>query len=361
MRFIRDSLPVIAFYLTIIINTSIVTYIYPNGWKLPHVVPFFKNGDPDEVGNYRPISLLPILSKILEKIVSNQLIAYLENNNLLSHTQHGFRPRLSTETALMKLSESIYKNIDEKNISLLILLDLSKAFDSVSHNILLRKCMNLSIDPLWFKSYLENRNQCVRLGNNISSPKQVEFGVPQGSILGPVLFIIYINDMARVLRDCLLIQYADDSQILLKGSIYELDILIERAENLLNEAKRYFQRNGLNINESKTKCMFIGSRQYIAQIPEDTVINFNGFAINKSESVKNLGVYYDQYMLFNYHVNEISKKINGTLIFLNRMKNRFDNEMRSIVVQSLALSIINYCIKIWGSTTKQQVQRVQKL
>ena len=94
--------------------------------------------------------------------------------------------------------------------------------------------------------------------------------------------------MARVLRDCLLIQYADDSQILLKGSIYDLNILIERAENLLNEAKRYFQRNGLNINESKTKCMFIGSRQYIAQIPEDTVINFNGFIINKSESVKNL-------------------------------------------------------------------------
>ena len=112
----------------VIVNTSIVTYLYPNSWKLPHVIPFFKSGDPDEVGNYRPISLLPIISKLLEKIISNQLIEYLENNNLLSHTQHSFRPHISTETALMKLSENIYKNIDEKKISLLILLDLSKAF-----------------------------------------------------------------------------------------------------------------------------------------------------------------------------------------------------------------------------------------
>ena len=261
----------------------------------------------------------------------------------------------------MKLSENIYKNIDDKKISLLILLDLSKAFDSVCHNILLRKCIDLSIDPSWFKSYLENRYQSVRLEDTISSSKQVEFGVPQGSILGPILFIIYINDMATALRDCLLVQYADDSQILIKGNVQELDLLIEKAENLLNKAKRYFQINGLNINESKTKCMFIGSRQYIAQIPENTVINFNGFTIEKSEYVKNLGVYYDQYMLFNFHINEMSKKVNGTLIFLNRIKDRFDSEMRAMVVQSLALSIVNYCLKIWGSTTKQQIQRVQKL
>ena len=107
LRFIRDALPVISFYLTIIINTSIVTGVYPIYWKLPHVIPFFKSGDPDNVGNYRPISLLPILSKILEKVVTNQLMSYLECNDLLSHTQHGFRPNLSTETALMKLTENI--------------------------------------------------------------------------------------------------------------------------------------------------------------------------------------------------------------------------------------------------------------
>ena len=117
----------------------------------------------------------------------------------------------------------------------------------------------------------------------ISSNKPIQFGVPQGSILGPVLFIIYINDMVAALPDCLLIQYADDSQILIKGKIHELDILIEKAEDLLHKAKRYFQINGLNINESKTKCMFIGSRQYIAQIPENTVLKFDGCEIEKSD------------------------------------------------------------------------------
>ena len=114
LRFIRDALPVIAFYLTVIVNTSIVTGIYPNDWKLPHVLPFFKSGDEDDVKNYRPISLLPIVSKILEKIVTIQLMEYPERNDLLSHTQHGFRPHLSTETALLKITETIYRNIDKE-------------------------------------------------------------------------------------------------------------------------------------------------------------------------------------------------------------------------------------------------------
>ena len=114
LRYIKDSLYIIAFYLTIIINTSIVTKTYPSSWKYPYVVPAFKNGDPDEVSNYRPISLLPVISKILEKIVASQLTSYLETNNLLSNSQHGFRPKLSTETALLKIPDRIYHNMDIK-------------------------------------------------------------------------------------------------------------------------------------------------------------------------------------------------------------------------------------------------------
>ena len=145
---------VIAFYLTVIINTSIATNTYPDLWKISHVIPIHKSGDEDEVGNFRPISLLPVLSKILEKIIANQLSTYLESNYLLSNTQHGFRPKLSTETALLKLSDKIYNNMENKKMSLLLLLDLSKAFDSVNHEILLSKCQMLNIDTAWFESYL---------------------------------------------------------------------------------------------------------------------------------------------------------------------------------------------------------------
>ena len=178
LKYIRDALPIIIFYITFIVNTSIVTGVFPKPWKYPYVNPFYKSGDRGDVANYRPISILPILSKVLEKIVANQLIDFLESNNLLSESQHGFRPRLSTETALMKVTEKIYDNIDKKNISLLLLLDLSKAFDSISHNILIKKLKSLNIDSFWFSSYLQDRRQSVRIDNTISSPKEISYGVP---------------------------------------------------------------------------------------------------------------------------------------------------------------------------------------
>ena len=320
--YLRDALPVLIYYIFIIINTSIVTGIFPKSWKHPFVIPYFKKGDTDNVSNYRPISLLPILSKILEKIVANQLMLFLESNKLLSESQHGFRKNLSTETALMKVNEVIYNNIDNQKISLLLLLDLSKAFDSVSHEILLEKCNDLNIDQFWFENYLSDRVQSVKLDSVVSSSKQVNYGVPQGSILGPILFIIYINNMSQTLNEYTLVQYADDSQIILSGKVQNLQDLVERAQKALRDAKSYFQLNGLNVNEQKTQCIFIGSRQLIAKIPTETRIYFGETPIIPSSTVKNLGIHMDQYMLFDIHINHIIRMITGILIALNRIKDR---------------------------------------
>ena len=360
-RFIKDSLPVNIIYITIIINTSIVTYTFPDSWKLPHVIPLFKGGDEDDISNYRPISLLPVLSKILERIIADQLMIYLESNKLLSNTQHGFRPKLSTETALLKVSDAIYSNIENKKISLLLLLDLSKAFDSVNHNILLNKCINLNIDTNWLKSYLNNRYQLVRSGNNLSEKLPISFGVPQGSILGPILFSIYVNDMKEHFPDCLLVQYADDVQFLLNGNINEIPTLKNNAEIILKRAKAYFQKVGLLLNEKKTQCIFIGSRQYISRLPEDIGITFNEKILVPSKQVKNLGVYFDNFMTFSIHIEEMSKKVNGLLFYLNRIKDQLDDSARKIVIQSLVLTIINYCSTIWGTTNKTLIEKVQRL
>ena len=163
LRFVRDSLPVMAVYYTVIVNTSIVTGKYPELWKHPLLAPVYKSGDYDEVGNYRPIALLPILSKIIEKVIAIQLMEHLESNNLLSSTQHGFRTNLSTETALLNVTDAIYDNIEQNLITLMILCDLSKAFDSVDHETLLKKLNRVHVDSFWFSDYLRNRKQTVQI------------------------------------------------------------------------------------------------------------------------------------------------------------------------------------------------------
>lgn len=361
LRFIKDSLFVIAFYLTFIINTSLVTGTFPTSWKHAIVVPLYKNGDVDDVSNYRPISLLTIFSKLLEKIVANQLSAYLENNGLLSNSQHGFRPKLSTETALTVMTDKIYNNMDKKRISLLTLCDLSKAFDSVSHNILLQKCAKINVDTFWLENYLINRTQSIRLNNVMSSKLEVTYGVPQGSILGPILFNIYVNDLPEYFNDCLLVQYADDTQFLHTGTLQELANLINKSEITLNKAREYFLRNGLMLNPNKTQCIFIGTRQIISRIPANTTIRFDGNNVQPVSHVKNLGVHMDSCMRFDTHINELNKKVMGTLMYINRISNNFDKPTRLLIVQSLVLSLLNYCIIIWGTTNNTLLNKVKKL
>ncbi len=278
----------------------------------------------------------------------------------MSNSQHGFRPKLSTETALATVTDKLYENMDNKKVSLLTLCDLSKAFDTVNHIILLYKCSLLNIDSFWFNDYLENRSMSVRLENTISKKKIIGYGVPQGSILGPILFGIYVNDLhAHV--DCFLVQYADDTQFLHSGTMDDLNKIIKDTEDTHAKCRDYYLKNGLMFNSSKTQCIFIGNRQLLSNIPHNTTINFNGNIIHPSKHVKNLGMYIHRFMVFDVHICELNKKAMGILLYISRIGDSLDKQTRVIVVETLVLSLIEYCIKIWGTTSDTALSSVQKL
>ena len=361
IRFLKDSLPVLAFYLTVIINTSIVTGVVPDKWKHAIVCPLLKQGDVEDPSNYRPISLLSVLSKILEKVVAKQLYEFLSVNNLFSECQHGFRKGLSTQTALIKITEELYKNIDKFEVSLLALCDLSKAFDSVSHSLLLQKMDALQVDDFWFSNYLSNRTQAVKINSAISSKQKIEYGVPQGSVLGPLLFNIFINDLNEVSGDSTLVQFADDAQFLLSAKVENLESLVQRMEATMERVNKYFSDNGLKVNSDKTQFIFIGSRAFIDRIPEDIKIKVGNTELSPKDSAKNLGVILDSHLSFEKHVDYVCTKANGLLFFLMRNKDMFDNETRKIVVEALVISLFTYCSLIWGACTTSIRNKLQKV
>ncbi len=200
----------------------------------------------------------------------------------------------------------------------------------------------------------------VRIENNISKKNGIAYGAPQGSILGPILLGIYVNDLFSHVN-CFLVQYADDAQFLHSIIIDKLDHLIKDTEETLVKGRRYFLKNGLMFSSSKTQCVFIGNRQLLSSIPPNTTINFNGDILYQSNHVKNLGVYIDRYMIFKVHINELNKKVMGILMYISRISDKLDKQNIIIIIETLVLSLIDFYIKIWGTTNDKHMSNAHIL
>jgi hypothetical protein len=363
LTMLRASLPHIASPILHIINFCICNSVFPSQWKQSVIRPIPKVDRP-AITDFRPISILPVLSKILERAVHNQVSAYLDKNELLDINQSGFRKGHSTATALGKITNDIFSNMNNGEVTCSVLLDFSKAFDLVNHSVLLHKLhyFNFS-DPAiqFFKSYLSDRSQSVSLGNGQSPWAPVTVGVPQGSILGPLLFTLYINDLSRCLKVCSYHLYADDLQIYMPGKIKDINSVIDLVNEDLVLVWNWAALNLLMLNPDKTQSILFGTNRLLSKLPLlINTIKLNDKPICFLPKVKNLGLMMDQHLNWDKHISHVCSSVYLKLRNLHRHKNFLTVEMRKRLFQSLILPVFDYCDTIYASTTSANKLRVRK-
>lgn len=301
-RFIKILLPLILPFITHLFNSIITTSSFPIKWKYAKIIPL-----PKANSEFRPIAILSFLSKVLEKLLHQQMSKFVDENCLLSEKQSGFRANHSCVTALIDVAENIRRELDESKVNFLVLLDHSKAFDTVDHSTLclkLKRFFNFSSSSsnlIW--SYLSDRTQSVYVNNVISNPLPLTRGVPQGSILGPLLFSIYINDLPQQLSYSNIHLYADDVQLYLSSPVNTLRENIEKLNHDLNSVYRWATTNGLCLNPQKSKCLVIRKNSINPVISDGILLDNQNIEI--VNSAKNLGIHFNSSLTWNNHINAL--------------------------------------------------------
>ena len=340
--------------LLLIFNTSIATGIYPEEWKCSKVVPVFKQGDGADLDNYRPISIIPVVAKVFERIIYDQLYACLIANNLLSTHQSGFRSLHSTVTSLLEATDDWAFNIDQGNANAVVFLDLKEAFDTMDHNILISKLSAYGI-----RGTSIERNQKCFLNGSLSSNRVLSCGIPQGTILGPLLFLLYINDLPNCLMHSQPRMYADDTYLTLAGN--SVDSIELNLNEDLASISEWLTANKLTLNKSKTEFMIIGSRQRLKTLPHSPSLKIDGAPISQVPSTKSLGVYIDENLTWNVHIENLSKKIASGIGALKRIRPFVPHKTLLFIYNSLVKPHFDYCNVVWGSCNKTLVNKLKKL
>ena len=368
--FMKKFIDILSAPISLIINQSLKTGIVPQSFKTAIVIPTLKepNLDPSCPSSYRPISNLSFLSKILEKIVYSRIESHLSANNLLSPSQSAYRKHHSTETSLLKVTNDILLSLDEGKSVLLVTLDVSAAFDTVNHSMLLRRYereFGITGTTLnWMTSYLDNRVQAVQIGTSTSTPYSSENGFPQGSVLGGPKFSIHTTPLDSLVRghgvedQC----YADDSNLYITldmENTIESHEQLRKIENCLSDVSDWMLRNRLKVNAGKTKSILFSPR---TRMPfADTTIKFDGSEIIASDKLKSLGVFIDKNMTLEKQVNYTVSSAWLQLRKISKVRNQLSCKVAETLVNTLVTSRLDYCNSLLCCLPAKLLKKLQKV
>ena len=360
-KFIKISSSILAPALTKIFNLAIKAGTYPSKLKIAKVIPIFKKGDPTSINNYRPISILSPINKIFEKILYSRLTTYINNSNILYKYQYGFRKNHSTEHALIELTDQIRLARTKNIMTCGIFIDLSKAFDTVNHEILIKKLEYYGIRGIaldLFKSYLSDRKQYVQIDKCKSQTLPITCGVPQGSVLGPLFFILFINDLHKCCPDGKTRLFADDTTIFFHSNSAE-DIK-SKCKLIMTQLTKWFNANKLTLNSEKSSfTIFKSSKRNIPNLPEQ--IEFLNQRILRSANIKFLGIILDENLTFNEHVNEVCNKLKRLFHIFYSIRDYLNNNNIKTIYYALVYSRIKYGISVYGQACNNKMKRIQTL
>ena len=356
--------------VTALVNSSLSSGIFPNACKSALVTPLLKKAtlDQNELKNYRPVSNLSFISKIIEKVVLAQLSEYLNLNNLFSPFQSAYRPGHSTETALLRIVNDLLLSLNDRKVSILALLDLSAAFDTIDHSTLLSRLQyDFGIEGTalqWFSSYLSHRTQSVLVNGQVSTAVPICFGVPQGSVLGPVLFVLYTSPLAKVIEKHSVLHhsYADDSQLQKSASPLEIPQLVQSMQDCIADVRSWMTLNKLKLNNDKTEVMLLSSPQMSHKISCPSTMTVGDATVPFSSSVVNLGVTLDHHLEMKVQVRNIVRATNYELRRIGSIRRFLTTQATATLVSAFVLSRLDYCNSIlYGSHDYilESLQRVQ--
>ena len=357
-KIIKDSFAILTPPLTTLFNTSVEEAFFPSNLKNANITPIFKKDDSTKKSNYRPISILPSISKIFERLMFQQMTSYV--SNLLSPYLCGFRKGYNAQHALLRLKNSLNKSLDKKESIGLFMMDLSKAFDCMSHNLLIAKLFayGFSKDSLkLIYSYLKERNQRVKINADYSTWKEILDGVPQGSVLGPLLFNIFINDLFLVVENSEVCNYADDNSLTVADM--NIENIINKLESDIKNLNEWFINNGMKLNEDKCQFMLIESSHTIRN--EKAKVKIADSTIEEIKKGKLLGITFDKNLTMHDHIKHICKQASNKLYALARISNVLSDHKRKILMKSFVTSQFNYCPVIWMYCQRKSNNMINKI